>query len=251
LSVAERLRGPSVEVVSHRSAARLHGLGDVDADLAEFTVAGRRQTRDPEVRYHRGDVLGDAWTVVDGLPVTTVVRTVVDLARARVDGGHLAGVVRDAITIHHIEPAVLAGVLNDHAHRYGSPDGGALVDDLVHQAGLPSAVVAVVRPATDPRLPEVFARSAGTPPSAVWPAAPEATREPGRSVGTVLPAEPERSRQTSGPRTGVPEQELHRQFLAQRLLARVFGSDSKRACSKGGPAGRSGCLALASARTSI
>ena len=148
LSVAERLRGPSVEVVSHRSAARLHDLGDMDADRAEFTVHGRRQTRDPDVRYHRGDVPSHAWTVVDGLPVTTVVRTVADLARARVDGGHLAGVVRDAITIHHIEPAVLADALNDHAHHYGSHNGGALVDDLVHEAGLPHAVVAVVRPPT-------------------------------------------------------------------------------------------------------
>ena len=40
---------------------------------------------------------------------------------------------------------------------------------------------------------------------------------------------------------GVPEQELHRQFLLQRLLARVFGSDSgawvlKRRCWAVGPA---------------
>ena len=100
-----------MEVVSHRTAAALYGLGDLDSDRAEFTVPSRRQSRDPDVRFHLATLGAREWTVVDGLPVTTVERTLVDLARDHLDGGHLAGVVRDAVTTLHVEPNVVARVI--------------------------------------------------------------------------------------------------------------------------------------------
>ncbi|GAA1667081.1 hypothetical protein [Fodinicola feengrottensis] len=39
-----------LEVVSHRSATQLHGIGDLDADLLEFVGPARRDVRNPEVR---------------------------------------------------------------------------------------------------------------------------------------------------------------------------------------------------------
>ena len=135
---ADRLRDPAPAVVSHRSAAGLHGLGDLDADEHEFTTQGRKQSRRPGIRLHRGRVAAREWTVVDGMPVTTVLRTVADLAAARVDGGHLASVVRDALTVKQVSDQELSAVLRPYAHRYGAPlgDGEALLARFVQESGV-------------------------------------------------------------------------------------------------------------------
>lgn len=142
-TVAERLRDDIPEVVSHRSAAQLFEFGDIEADLHEFTIAGRRQTRRPDVRFHRSQLTAHDWTVVDGLPVTTAVRTIGDLADRRLDGGHLAGVVRDALISLHVDVEVLIAALRPHAHRYGVPlgDGEALLRRFLDEAGLPPGLV--------------------------------------------------------------------------------------------------------------
>jgi hypothetical protein len=78
------------------------------------------------------------WTVVDGLPVTTVLRTVADLAEVRIDGGHLARVVRDALTIKLVDDQDLIAVLRAHAHRYGAPmgDGKSLLVRFLQESGV-------------------------------------------------------------------------------------------------------------------
>ena len=135
---AERVRSAAPALVSHRSAASLHGLGDLDADLHEFTTPARKQSRRPDIRLHRGHLVAGEWTVVDGLPVTTVARTVADLAAARVDGGHLAGVVRDALTVRQVSDHELSAALAPHAHRYGAPagDGEALLARFIQESGV-------------------------------------------------------------------------------------------------------------------
>jgi hypothetical protein len=78
-SAAERVSAYSMEpvdVVSHRSAAQLHHLGDLDADRLEFTTAVRRQTRSADVRFHRAALTRRDWSLIEGLPVTTVLRTI-------------------------------------------------------------------------------------------------------------------------------------------------------------------------------
>jgi hypothetical protein len=137
-TAAERLRDDPPEVVSHRSAAALHDLGDLEADRIEFTVARRRQSRRPDVRFHRGEVGDGEWTLLDGLPVTTVVRTVGDLAAARIDGGHLASVVGDALTVKQVDADELVEVLRPHAYHYGVAmgDGEALVSRFLQESGV-------------------------------------------------------------------------------------------------------------------
>jgi predicted transcriptional regulator of viral defense system len=134
----ERLRDQAPAVISHRSAAAIHRLGDLEADEYEFTTGERKQTRRQDVRIHRGQLAPEEWTVVDGLPVTTVLRTVSDLAAARVDGGHLASVVRDALTRHEVDDGQLATALRRHAHQYGAPmgDGEALLARFLQEAGV-------------------------------------------------------------------------------------------------------------------
>ncbi|NNH72869.1 hypothetical protein HLB23_23925 [Nocardia uniformis] len=140
-------------VVSHRSAADLHGLGDLDADYIEFTVPTRRGTRNPDVRFHRGVLTAVEWMLVDGLPVTTPVRTIADLAAARTDGGHLASVVRDAL-LNNTPVDEIATALRPYAHRYGAPvdNGSALVTHFITQAGVPESSLALTAPSLEPLL---------------------------------------------------------------------------------------------------
>lgn len=143
--VGDRLAQEVPEVVSHRSAASLHELGDLDADVWEFTVATRRQSRRHDTRFHVGELGRGDWTVIGGLPVTTVLVTIGDLAAVRIDGGHLAGVVRDAVVTQHLDVGAVATVLRPHAHHYGAPlgDGLQLVEEFLAEAGVPTSTVVV------------------------------------------------------------------------------------------------------------
>lgn len=136
-------------VVSHRSAAVVHGLGDVEADVNQFTVGVRRRSRNPEVRLHTAALDRGSWTVVSGLPVTTVARTIADLASIRTDGGHLARVVSDGLSGLQVGLEEVASVLRPFAHYYGAPLGGGaeLVDQFLVEAGIPEATTALARAA--------------------------------------------------------------------------------------------------------
>lgn len=74
----------SSSVVSHVSAAIWHGLdvpwAMVD-DVVHVTRGSRGGSIRPRLATHTGGVPDDQWTLVEGLKVTTVARTVVDLAR--------------------------------------------------------------------------------------------------------------------------------------------------------------------------
>jgi len=70
--------GPEAAVLSHRSAAALHDLLPVPGGAVDVTSL-RRSASTPGIRVHRGDTLTDV-DHADGLPLTTVSRTLVDLA---------------------------------------------------------------------------------------------------------------------------------------------------------------------------
>ncbi|WP_165556130.1 type IV toxin-antitoxin system AbiEi family antitoxin domain-containing protein [Kribbella pittospori] len=122
-------------VVSGESAAAVHGLGDVLASKYEFTTAVRRQTTQPDIRYRKRDLPeGDvAW--VDGLPVTSVARTVNDLATGGTDFDHLAAVVRDAVATTGVTSGSLVQALEPAVEGFGSPDGNAMLVALLKAVG--------------------------------------------------------------------------------------------------------------------
>ncbi len=141
-TAGDRLTDPTpVGVVSHRSAARLLDLGDIDADIHEFTVPKRRGTRSPDVRFHVRELARSEWYPVAGLPVTRPLRTTLDLARTRLDGGHLATIARDTILSADATRDELAAALRPFAHFYGLPLGAGeeLVRDFIRQAGVPES----------------------------------------------------------------------------------------------------------------
>lgn len=124
--------------VSHVSAASVHELGDLVPSAHEFTSRRRRQSVHQDVRFHRFELLEMDRTLVDGLLVTSVLRTVEDLASSGTDLDHLADVVRDALAKPEVHPSVLARRLDRLASRYGHDTGQALVDDCLDRAGLPA-----------------------------------------------------------------------------------------------------------------
>ena len=68
-------------VLSHRSAARLHSLRNYDHHRIEVTVPGRSTRTHSGVVVHRSTTLTQAdVTVVNHIPVTTVARTLFDIA---------------------------------------------------------------------------------------------------------------------------------------------------------------------------
>ena len=142
---ADRLRNPTQQgVVSHASAARLHQLGDLEADRHEFTLPTRKQSRRSDVRLHRGTLLAGEITVVAALPVTRPERVVVDLLADRQDGEHVARVLASAVRSRSIALERLALGLSPFAARFGLPAGAGdrLLDHLLELGGAADQVVA-------------------------------------------------------------------------------------------------------------
>lgn len=141
-TAADRIATGPTEVVSHRSAAAVHGIGDLIADRLEFTTTVRRQTRRRDVRIHRGRIDSRDWTLADGLPITTALRAIEDLVEERLDRGHLAGMVRDALVRQLASLGELSTALTPHARHYGVPakDGDRL-GVLLDEAGVPQSTM--------------------------------------------------------------------------------------------------------------
>jgi predicted transcriptional regulator of viral defense system len=114
-------------VVSGVSAAAVHGLGDLVPASHEFTAADRRQSAQPDVRFRRAELSEPDVTWVDGLAVTSVPRTVADLARASLDSSHLASVLSDAVDDPSVDVDELEHAVERYSRRYGAKSGRDLL----------------------------------------------------------------------------------------------------------------------------
>lgn len=86
--------GPGA-ALSHRDAAGLHGLRPANHLRIDVSTAGRARSS-PKIAIHRTRVLAaEDVTTVGGIPVTTVARTLVDLA-GQVPRDHLAKAIKEA-----------------------------------------------------------------------------------------------------------------------------------------------------------
>ncbi|MGC5027978.1 type IV toxin-antitoxin system AbiEi family antitoxin domain-containing protein [Tsukamurella sp. DT100] len=137
-TLSDRIRDTAPSVVARgATAAALHsGIGDIPADRIEFAVPAPRKTRLAGVQLHTQPLEPDDWTIVDGMHVTTVERTITDLARDHAgDGGHLASVVKDALWFGLTRYSALAEALDPVAETWGFMTGRAFLDDLVTMDG--------------------------------------------------------------------------------------------------------------------
>jgi len=124
-------------VVSHRSAAAVYGLGHLPADIHQFTLPTRRQSRRPDVRLRRAQLQRSEWTRHRGLLVTRPARTAADLLADLEDPQAVGYVIADTIRAGHAEPAAIARALAPQAARHGlrPGDGSGLLAWLLDLAG--------------------------------------------------------------------------------------------------------------------
>lgn len=158
----DRVDDDQVDVVSHESAAAVHGLGTVPADQIVFTTARRRQSRDPRIRFHRAEVPERDQALVDGLPVTTPARTLVDLALRGTgwDESHLAEAARDVVVGHRVRPASLARRLDPVAGRFNAGSGEDLLDRWLADSGANDELAELLAaPALDAAVASAVARA--------------------------------------------------------------------------------------------
>jgi hypothetical protein len=133
----QRLDDPNVAIVSHASAAAMYGVGDLRADVHEFTLPARRQTRRTDVRIHRGLVPTDHRVVLGGLPVTRAAWVIGQLLEDRVEPDAVAQITSEVLDRSLDYPRVVADVLSPYAARFGRPagDGLGLMSEFLLRAG--------------------------------------------------------------------------------------------------------------------
>lgn len=134
-TAAERIAdGAAGVVVGGATAAYLHEIGDLQPEPIELYAPDRRQTERPGIRY-RIRALDEAdVTLVDGLPVTSVERTLADLIRDRYDLSLVADALRDAVQRGALDLDRLELLLDPLAASHGRPDGAALLQWLADTA---------------------------------------------------------------------------------------------------------------------
>jgi predicted transcriptional regulator of viral defense system len=94
---AKANRGPDSVAISHETALALYGISDANPTLVHLTVpksARLRREKPQNVTVHRDDLTKNDITVQEGLPLTTISRTVTDLLAS---GGRI-DLLRQAIS---------------------------------------------------------------------------------------------------------------------------------------------------------
>lgn len=110
------LAAGAAAVLSHRSAGALRGLIRWKGEV-EVTAPTRRLSR-PGLRVHQGKIAADERCVVDGIPTTTVARTLLDLA-AVLDPERLHQAVAKAESLELTDVVALPALLERHRGRRG------------------------------------------------------------------------------------------------------------------------------------
>jgi uncharacterized protein DUF559 len=160
-------------LLSHRSAAALWGIGTYPGIRIDVTVSDRSGRRRPHIAVHRPRSLleEDRWEV-DGIPVTSAARTILDLAG--VLGPRLERAFHEADRLGLLDPRALAALGARASGRRGagrlrallaahhgpSPETRSALEHrflhLCHRAGLPTPAVNV--PVCDYEVDAVWPR---------------------------------------------------------------------------------------------
>ena len=96
LHVAALQAGPEA-VISHDSALALYDLSDRLPDQVHVTIPRTGSRRRPELKLHTNQLKPEDATSYEGLPVTTVSRTLVDVATAGLAEEQVRQAIREAL----------------------------------------------------------------------------------------------------------------------------------------------------------
>jgi very-short-patch-repair endonuclease len=109
-------------VLSHRSAAAAWDIAPSSASLIDVTVGRTGRSRRPGIRLHQTrSMLEDEVTTLDGLPITTPARTLVDLAATGLRGRRLEAALDRAHLVAALDFTQLRALLVRYPRRVGSP----------------------------------------------------------------------------------------------------------------------------------
>jgi predicted transcriptional regulator of viral defense system len=81
---AQAHKGPTVVAISHETALILYGISDVNPAKVHLTVpvsARLRRTRPKWITVHHAELAASDITLYEGIPVTTIARSVIDVLR--------------------------------------------------------------------------------------------------------------------------------------------------------------------------
>jgi very-short-patch-repair endonuclease len=109
------LAGGAGAVLSHRSAAALWGLTPETA-VVDVTVPGRRCAGPDGVVVHSGRLAARDVTRIDGIPVTGLARTLLDLAEVASLEQLVEAIDRAG---NRLRPGVMSSMLAEHRGRHG------------------------------------------------------------------------------------------------------------------------------------
>ena len=108
--------GPDA-VVSHLTAAGVWGIRSLPL-IVEITVPAGRRVRRSEVNVHRRALSPEDRTRHRGIPVTSPIQTLIDLA-TRLGRDPLEGAINEADKLDLVDPETLRGALDERAGEPG------------------------------------------------------------------------------------------------------------------------------------
>jgi very-short-patch-repair endonuclease len=115
--MAAVLAGGEGAVLSHRSAGALWGLC-ADGTRPEITVARRNRRDMPGVAVHANAIRPGDTVVVDGIRVTKIARTLLDLAEV-LTLEQLVQAIDQATAMRHLRPNLMRSMLKQARGRHG------------------------------------------------------------------------------------------------------------------------------------
>lgn len=123
------LRAGPRSAVSHTSALALYGLTDLVPGEVHVTIPRSGSRRRPGLRIHTASVPDRAVTWREGIRVTTVARTIVDLAYAGLSEDRLLQAAREAIARGLVDREILAAEARPRGRRVGQ-----IIDRILSEA---------------------------------------------------------------------------------------------------------------------
>jgi hypothetical protein len=116
--MAAVLAGGAGSALSHRAAAAVWGMRATRGEQIEVTSPCQRRSR-PSLRFHHSHLPSDEMTTRDGIPITTVPRTLFDLAGV-VSLDQLRRAVNEVEIRRLWDPLSLQDLLTRHPRRPGA-----------------------------------------------------------------------------------------------------------------------------------
>lgn len=133
--VDERWATENLCVVSHQSAAQIHRIGGLIPLKHTFSVAGQKRATQTDVEILAERPLApDDVVSIGGLPVTSIERTIGDLAEAQIERQYLAELVADGLILGGNRFTEMAAKLEPFARNYQANSGAELVKALNGEA---------------------------------------------------------------------------------------------------------------------